>query len=202
MPLSVFLCCSSLTWTTSTARRGFFLSPSFALLRVVIGWCALYCQTKIPPQPSLQFSKQHEAKLREKRAAVCYFCKGDADDPDSLHGAFVRVSPPPPPPPPQLHTHTVRTPPGNTARGRKDGHNAERSPRRPVFAEGCWRPRARPKTRASPLSLRVRSRQVFASLATLLSLSPPPPPLNALDSSVRCAFIQSSADHPITRFAS
>ncbi|CAN0131795.1 unnamed protein product, partial [Ascophyllum nodosum] len=47
-------------------------------------------KTKIPPQPSLQFSKQHEAKLREKRAAVCYFCKGDADDPDSLHGAFVR----------------------------------------------------------------------------------------------------------------
>lgn len=48
-------------------------------------------QPKAPPQPSLQFTREQEAKLT-RRKPVCYFCKSDKDDPDSPEGAFIRVS--------------------------------------------------------------------------------------------------------------
>lgn len=48
-------------------------------------------QPKVPPQAALQFSVKDEAKMLRGRAPVCYFCKGDTDDPESVEGAFIRV---------------------------------------------------------------------------------------------------------------
>lgn len=48
------------------------------------------------PKPSLQFSEEDEAKLLDGRAPVCYFCKGDADDTQSVERGFIRVREDPP----------------------------------------------------------------------------------------------------------
>ena len=65
-------------------RRRRRLAPSLVLF-------CLFSQPKTPPQPASQFTKEQGAKLEEGRTPVCYFCKGDVDDADTVQGAFIRV---------------------------------------------------------------------------------------------------------------
>lgn len=48
-------------------------------------------QPKSPPQPAIQFTPEQEEAQLDVRAPVCYFCKRDRDDPNSIEGAFIRV---------------------------------------------------------------------------------------------------------------
>ncbi|CAM9872438.1 unnamed protein product, partial [Ectocarpus sp. 13 AM-2016] len=45
---------------------------------------------KSPPQPAIQFTPEQEEAQLDVRAPVCYFCKRDRDDPNSVEGAFIR----------------------------------------------------------------------------------------------------------------
>ena len=108
---SIGCCC--LLLLAPACSCSLLLSPSAALAVAAAGFCtdvllfflhrcrhrhrrclSLYFQPKPPPKPSLQFTPEQELVLLDARAPVCYFCKGDGDDADSVEGAFIRVSKP------------------------------------------------------------------------------------------------------------